>query len=109
MSNDLQNESYYWNLKPNRCYRLKFNEEINIRDIPYPISIISCYRSSMMRNGAPTAIGHWDYGYRGKGQTFLNVINPHGVRIYRDARVHQCYFFKTTDVSHVYNGQYLGE
>ena len=97
-----------WRLVPG-VYRVRFNEELNIRDIPYPISVISCYRGSVMRNGNYTSLGFWDYGYRGKGECSLNICNPYGFTVYQDARIHQCFFFKATAVSQVYNGEYLFE
>ena len=96
-------------LKPLKVYRLNFNETINLRDIPYPISIVSGRRSSLMRSGIISDIGLWDYGYRGKGQSTIFVANPYGYRLYQNARFHQCFFFKAEKASKIYNGKYLNE
>jgi len=96
-------------LKGFKVYRLNFNETINLRTIPYPISIISGRRSSLMRSGIISDVGLWDYGYRGKGQTTIFVANPYGYRLYQNARFHQCFFFKAEKASKIYNGKYLNE
>jgi dUTP pyrophosphatase len=102
-------EGYFWHLKPNICYKIFFNEVVNLRDIPYPISMLSGRRSSLMRNGCITGTGQWDYGYRGRGVSSLFVGNPHGLAIKNDARFHQCWFFPVEKISQIYEGQYLDE
>ena len=106
---DLTTKSKYWRLKGKHVYKATFNETVNIRDVPYPISILSIYRGSMGRNGAETGIGVWDYGYTGKGYSLIKIENPYGMRLYENSRIHQLCFFKATEVSEKYSGQYLRE
>jgi len=94
---------------PPGVYRIRFNEKLNLRHLPYPISVISCYRGTVMRNGNYTALGFWDYGYEGRGECSFDIRNPHGFRVYANARIHQCFFFKATKVVGMYDGQYLFE
>ena len=99
----------FWALEPLKSYRINFNEIVNLRDIPYPISVLSGRRGSLMRSGIMSDVGIWDYGYVGKGQSSIFVGNPKGFCVYENARFHQCLFFPVDKISLAYNGVYQGE
>lgn len=64
-------------------------------------------RSSLLRMGAhvPTAV--WDAGYTGRGEGWLEVANPHGIRLQRGARIVQLVVFRLSrPASSGYTGAY---
>jgi dUTP pyrophosphatase len=63
-------------------------------------------RSSLLRMGVhvPTAV--WDAGYRGRGEGLLQVLNPHGVRLERGARIVQLVVFRLSEAAR--GGGYAG-
>jgi dUTP pyrophosphatase len=67
-------------------------------------------RSSLLRMGVhvPTAV--WDAGYAGRGEGLLEVLNPHGVRLQRGARIVQLVVFRlSTPAGRPYEGAYKHE
>jgi dUTP pyrophosphatase len=67
-------------------------------------------RSSLLRMGVyvPTAV--WDAGYAGRGEGWLEVSNPHGVRLQRGARIVQLVVFRLTrPAADGYQGAYQHE
>jgi len=67
-------------------------------------------RSSLLRMGltVPTAV--WDAGYAGRGEGWLDVRNPHGVRLQRGARIVQLVVFRLSrPAASGYSGTYQHE
>ena len=67
-------------------------------------------RSSLLRCGISIGAAVWDAGYSGRSQMMLNVANPMGIKIKRNARIAQMIFFnldETTDKG--YDGTYQNE
>ena len=102
---DLPLDSGKWILSQG-CYQVQFNEVVKL---PHDLGALSIHRSSLMRNGAITAIGKWDSGYEGRGKTMLIVHNPYGLTLDRDARICQIFFYALDGVERIYSGQYLNE
>lgn len=64
-------------------------------------------RSSLLRMGVyvPTAV--WDAGYVGRGEGWLEVRSPHGVRLQRGARIVQLVLFRLSQpAQQLYAGAY---
>jgi dUTP pyrophosphatase len=93
-----------WRLKTG-SYLFQVNEIIKL---PNNICAISSQRSSLMRNGVITNIGLWDCGYSGQGYSILNVLNPYGIRIMKNARVITMWFFES-DKTEGYEGIFQHE
>lgn len=97
---------YIYDLYPG-TYLVTFNEVIRIRNN------LMCYtlpRSTLMRCGAMISAAVGDAGYKGKFQCQLNVYNPCGIRIYRDARVAQMVVEELSEeVKRGYSGMYQGD
>ena len=91
---------------PFGMYIFNINETINL---PSDICAITIQRSSLMRSGVNTNIGFWDSGYLGKGYSTLNVMNPNGFHIEKNASIIQMIFLKNTIPTELYNGSYKGE
>ncbi len=93
-------------LKPG-AYLVVFNEIINM---PLNIVAIGRPRSSLLRAGATVESAVWDPGYSGRSKALLLVFNPHGIRLYRNARILQLVFLRVLgDVGEGYRGVYRGE
>ncbi len=95
----------YWILQKG-CYLLYFNEEIKL---PKQIAAIHIQRSSLMRCGVFSIVGSWDTGYNGKGCSLIVVENPHGVLLWKNARVVQMHFIRVEGELFTYNGNYQKE
>lgn len=90
-------------LKPD-IYLITFNEIFNM-----PLNVIGRVRSrsSLIRCGAVIHSGVADAGWNGRFQCLLNVLNQHGIIIYRNARVAQIIFeYTDQDVQSPYSGIY---
>lgn len=67
-------------------------------------------RSSLNRSGVTIHSAVWDAGYIGRSTALMHVINPHGFRVQRNARVLQMVFFTLAEAtSEGYSGVYQGE
>jgi len=87
---EAQDDAFF--LRPG-AYIISYNEKVNL---PLNIAAMVKPRSSLLRMGATIATALWDPGYRGRGKSLLLVFNPHGIRLYRNARVAQMVFFLVT-------------
>jgi len=95
----------YWLIAPG-AYMVSLNEKVNM---PLDLMGDSIYRSSLMRCGVFTGLGRWDPGYSGTGVSLLIVANPHGFKLYKNARICQIKFERVEDVDSGYNGLYQNE
>ncbi|HEX5498344.1 MAG TPA: deoxyuridine 5'-triphosphate nucleotidohydrolase [Thermomicrobiales bacterium] len=88
-------------------YSIVFNE---IVDLPTSIMALGRPRSSLCRSGVTIHTAVWDAGYRGRSTALLNVLNPNGFRVQRNARLAQLVFMTLTDAAvEGYSGRYQGE
>ena len=88
-------------------YLVLFNEVV---DLPTSVMALGRPRSSLCRSGVTVHTAVWDAGYRGRSTALLNVINPHGFRVQRDARLLQLVFFTLGEAAGSgYDGAYQGE
>lgn len=89
---------------PPGCYLVTFNEFVNI---PKDLMCRSVSRSTLIRCGASLESAIWDAGFSGYSQCALNVHNPEGIRIHKDARIMQLVVEELSDcVTEGYNGIY---
>ncbi|KZO99760.1 deoxyuridine 5'-triphosphate nucleotidohydrolase [Calocera viscosa TUFC12733] len=65
-------------------------------------------RSSLFRSGALLSAGVCDAGYEGAIGGLLQVCNPHGITLYRDAKLAQFVFHQMTEKVEGYSGVYQG-
>jgi dUTP pyrophosphatase len=86
-------------------YLVEFNETV---DIPLDLMGQLYVRSSLFRAGALVSAGLMDSGYRGAVGGLLQVVNPHGLRLYRDAKLAQVVFHQMAEPVEGYRGQYQG-
>lgn len=105
LSNDpamLEQESVM--LKPG-AYLVEFNETVNT-----PLSLMGqiFVRSSLFRSGALLNAGLMDSGYKGAVGAMLQVMNPHGLLLFRDARLAQMAFHQMSEPVEGYSGVYQG-
>lgn len=87
-------------------YRIVYNEIVSI---PLNAIAIARTRSSLLRCGVSIETGVWDAGYCGRSSSMLNVANPHGMYLKKDARVLQLVFFDLDDETESYSGAYQNE
>lgn len=88
-------------------YLAVLNERISL---PLHIMALMQPRSSLLRSGVTVHTAVWDAGYRGRSQVMLSVLNPHGFRIGRNARIGQLVFFNLDQkLLEGYTGQYQDE
>jgi dUTP pyrophosphatase len=93
-------------LKPG-AYKLRFAEVITIP--PHTIAL-AFPRSSLLRSGATLHHAVWDPGYEGKSESLLVVHNPHGLTLYKRARVAQLIYLKLEkQAQRLYRGVYHKE
>ena len=90
---------------PLGSYLVEFNETV---DVPLNLMGQIFVRSSLWRSGALVQAGVLDSGYRGVVGGLLQVVNPEGLRLYRDARIAQVVFSQMTGVTEGYKGVYQG-
>ncbi|MFW6012695.1 MAG: deoxyuridine 5'-triphosphate nucleotidohydrolase [Candidatus Bipolaricaulota bacterium] len=94
-------------LEGGKAYRVTYNEVIKVPEhaagLVYP-------RSSLMRNGANLVSAVWEPGYEGRGQGLLQILNPHGIHLKKDARIGQILFLKLEKTAeNSYQGRYQRE
>jgi dUTP pyrophosphatase len=65
-------------------------------------------RSSLFSSGAIISAGVVDSGYQGAVGALLQVLNPHGLILYRDARLAQFVFHQMSESVEGYQGVYQG-
>lgn len=85
-------------------YMVEFNEQINVK----PNYVFYLHpRSSLMRNGATLSSSIFDPGYSGPIFAILQVLNPLGINVKKDARIGQivCHSTKQNTTS-LYQGIY---
>ncbi len=88
-------------------YLAVLNERISL---PLHIMALMQPRSSLLRSGVTVHTAIWDAGYRGRSQVMLTVLNPHGFRLGRNARIGQLVFFNLDrQLVQGYQGQYQDE
>lgn len=88
-------------------YLAVLNERISL---PLHIMALMQPRSSLLRSGVTVHTAVWDAGYRGRSQVMLAVLNPHGFRIGRNARIGQLVFFSLDrQLLQGYQGRYQDE
>ena len=95
-----------WAFLPAGTYRIVYNEIVSI---PLNAIAIARTRSSLLRCGVSIETGVWDAGYCGRSSSMLNVANPHGMYLKKDARVLQLVFFDLDDETESYCGAYQNE
>ena len=101
-----------WNISGNLelepgTYLAILNERISL---PLHIMALMQPRSSLLRSGVTVHTAVWDAGYRGRSQVMLAVLNPHGFRIGRNARIGQLVFFSLDrQLLQGYQGRYQDE
>ena len=91
---------------PKGCYKIVFNETINI---PKDMCAIAHPRSSLLRMGATVHTAVWDAGYRGRSEALLVVYNEHGLHLKRNTRAIQLIFMRLDSAQEGYNGRYMNE
>jgi len=91
-------------LKPG-SYLVDFNETV---DVPLDLMGQIFVRSSLFRSGALLSAGVMDSGYKGAVGAMLQVVNPHGLLLFRDARLAQIVFHPMSEPVVGYSGAYQG-
>lgn len=86
-------------------YLMEFNETV---DTPLSLmgQIFVC--SSLFRSGALLSAGVMDSGYKGAVGALLQVLNPHGLLLFQDARLAQMAFHQMSEPVKGYSGMYQG-
>lgn len=96
----------WWALDPG-VYVVAYRERVNV---PPDMVALSTPRSSLLRSGVMLYSAVWDAGYSGRGEGLLSVMNRHGYRLQRGARILQLVFFRLSGpTSEAYRGRYHGE
>jgi dUTP pyrophosphatase len=86
-------------------YLVEFNETV---DMPLDVMGQIFVRSSLFRSGALLNAGVIDSGYKGTVGALLQVVNPQGLRLWKDARLAQMVFHRMSEPTKGYNGIYQG-
>ncbi|KAI9808476.1 MAG: hypothetical protein M1827_007229 [Pycnora praestabilis] len=86
-------------------YLIGFNENVEV-----PLNLMGqiAVRSSLLHSGALLSAGVVDSGYKGVLEGLLQVMNPYGLRLYRDARLAQIIFNEMKEEAEPYDGEYKG-
>jgi len=88
-------------------YLITLNEVVHL---PLGLMALARPRSSLLRCGVTVHTAVWDAGYQGRSQALLQVVNPQGFQVQRDARVLQLVFFTLSQpVPQGYQGIYQRE
>jgi dUTP pyrophosphatase len=96
-----------WYTLPPGGYHITYNEVVALPD---DLMALGRPRSSLGRSGVAIHTAVWDAGYEGRSTSLLNVINPEGFRVQRNARVMQLVFVTLNrSTASGYSGQYQGE
>ncbi|KAL5339239.1 dUTPase-like protein [Aspergillus crustosus] len=90
---------------PQGSYLIDFNETV---DIPLDCMGSLFPRSSLWRSGVGIQAGVVDAGYQGAMGALLEVRNPFGVKLFRDAKVAQIVVEELGEVVEGYKGVYQG-
>jgi len=82
---------------------VEFNETVAV-----PLNLVGqlFVRSSLFRSGALLSAGVVDSGYKGALGGLLNVFNPYGIILYKDARLAQLVLHEMVESVDGYNGIY---
>jgi dUTP pyrophosphatase len=96
--------SDFINLSPG-SYLIEFNEHVAM---PLDLMAQIFVRSSLFRSGALIHAGVMDSGYEGAVGAMLQVVNPHGLRLIRDAKLAQIVFHQMSERVEGYSGVYQG-
>jgi dUTP pyrophosphatase len=100
------NSRGWLHLKPGP-YKVTYNEVVNI---PKTMIGIARPRSTLLRCGATIETAVWDAGYSGRSESLLQVFNPFGLEVQRNARVVQLLLFMLSrKVNRGYSGKYQRE
>ncbi len=96
----------WYHLTPG-AWHITYNEVVAL---PNDLMALGRPRSSLGRCGVSIHTSVWDAGYEGRSTSLLQVVNPEGFRVQRDARVMQLVFFTLSSrTAEGYSGQYQGE
>jgi dUTP pyrophosphatase len=88
-------------------WHITYNE---IVALPEDLMALGRPRSSLGRCGVTIHTAVWDAGYEGRSTSLLQVVNPVGFRVQRDARVMQLVFLTLNrETADGYSGRYQGE
>lgn len=87
------------------AYLVEFNETV---DMPLSMMGQIFVRSSLFRSGALLSAGVIDSGYKGAVGVMLQVVNPHGLLLFRNARLAQMVFHQMSEPVEGYSGVYQG-
>lgn len=88
-------------------YKVQFNELVKV---PPDCIGLALPRSSLLRMGVSAHNAVWDPGYEGRSEGMIYVSNPHGVEIFKDAKLVQMVFLRLEGkASKLYSGIYHGE
>jgi dUTP pyrophosphatase len=103
-SRDISSDSNFVDLIQG-SYLMEFNETVRV-----PLDVMGqiFVRSSLFRSGAVIHAGVMDSGYNGAIGCLLQVVNPHGLRLWRDARLAQMVFHQMSEATEGYSGTYQG-
>lgn len=100
------NQEGWWDL-PAGAYVIGYAERVNL---PTDLMAFGRPRSSLLRGGVTVHTAVWDAGYSGRGEGLLSVLNPHGYRLQRGARIVQLVFIRLArPAGEGYRGRYQGE
>ncbi len=85
------------------AYKIVLNEVVKL-----PKNVIGVFfpRTTLLRSGAHVVSGLWDPGFEGIGEMLLIVQNPHGIILYRNARIGQIMFIEEEKEFKPYQGIY---
>jgi|GEM_PF-36840 len=88
-------------------YLVTANETLHT---PRDLTVLLWPRSSLLRSGVAVHTAVVDAGYEGRPQFLLSVLNPHGFRLQRNARIVQMVAFTLIHpVEQGYHGHYQGK
>jgi len=87
-------------------YMITYNEIVHI---PTNLMALARPRSSLLRCGVSIGTAVWDAGYSGRSQSLMQVLNPKGFRVQKNARVAQLVFMSLSAETEGYAGKYQNE
>ncbi|HEV2127013.1 MAG TPA: deoxyuridine 5'-triphosphate nucleotidohydrolase [Thermomicrobiales bacterium] len=88
-------------------WHITYNEVVALPD---DLMALGRPRSSLGRSGVAIHTAVWDAGYEGRSTSLLQVVNPSGFSVQRNARVMQLVFVTlNARTAAGYSGQYQGE
>lgn len=104
---DLHFDDEGWLTLQPGIYHITYNETVAL---PKNLMALGRPRSSLARSGVAIHTAVWDAGYHGRSTSLMNVINPAGFRVAKNARVLQLVFFTLASASEQgYSGIYQHE